>query len=44
MAVYPCRRRTLVALLVAAALPLLPVLTTTVPLAAIVKTLFAAMR
>ncbi|HWB30385.1 MAG TPA: hypothetical protein VG736_07780 [Vicinamibacterales bacterium] len=44
MTVYPCRRRTLVALLVAATLPLLPVLTTTVPLAEIVKTLFAAMH
>jgi hypothetical protein len=44
MVVYPCRRRTLVALVVAATLPLLPVLTTTVPLASIVKTLFSAMH
>jgi hypothetical protein len=44
MVVYPCRRQTLVVLLLAAALPLLPVLTTTIPLAEIVKTLFAAMH
>jgi hypothetical protein len=44
MVTYPFRKGTLAALLVALALPLVPVLTTQIPLAEVMKMLFAAVR